>query len=104
MHCLLDFSNSRSVLKSIWSTPKWGSGIVLTSIPAENAAVRCKKYCPFAPTMREPGPVGRLAVIAGKALDCGKNGTRGAIFHKRRLLGEYILAVCKAGSGGCRMK
>ncbi len=28
---------------------------------------------------------------------CGKNGTRGAIFHKRRLLGEYILAVCKAG-------
>jgi hypothetical protein len=28
---------------------------------------------------------------------CGKNGTRGAIFHKRRLLGEYILAVCKGG-------
>jgi hypothetical protein len=28
---------------------------------------------------------------------CGKNGTRGAIFGKRRLLGEYILAVCKAG-------
>src|ERR1700720_2941741 len=64
----------------------------------------CRKCCgemqeilSIAPTMREPGPVGRLAVIAGKALGCGKNGTRGAIFHKRRLLGEYILAVCKAG-------
>jgi hypothetical protein len=32
-------------------------------------------------------------VVAKRQVACGKNGTRGAILGKRRLLGERILAV-----------
>jgi hypothetical protein len=37
-----------------------------------------------------------MAYLQGQTRN-GKNGTGAAIFGKRRLLGEYILAVCKAG-------